>query len=349
MSANGEGQRNKDKAAPEPASSNGRRRKAVATLRSAFSVTDSGAVLEAAGALPSARTPASRAVYGASTAQEDALTRRMRQDQAVGPRAAGLLQTAQHAIRLWLCKDEDVLEMPGPVRAFLQDAAGNATLWAHNLETIDRLQGDNADAEARQHNIYRAAQSLQQQPFSDAVRAACSVLPTQSTPTTEKIFGRTIQDWFRIQLVLSPNSDSVFRSAVSRMGRGASLQDLLEDVGWGSPECKLDTDGKWFVDNVCFDEPEGSEGLSRARRQAVKRLHAAAQEYQKLGGPGTTVLVHVVPAGGGPLQTLDAGGTLRKLYQSGLSPVSPLCARPRLACPRTPPQQSMTSNIDVLW
>ena len=136
---------------------------------------------------PSGCAPASRAIYGASTAQEDALTRSMRQGQAVGPRAAAFLQTAQKAIRLWVCKDEGVLEMPGQVRAFLQDAAGSATLWTQNLATIDRLQGRNVDDGAMQHTMYTAAQSLRQQRFSDAVRAACAALPTQSPPTTERL------------------------------------------------------------------------------------------------------------------------------------------------------------------
>ena len=65
--------------------------------------------------------------------------------------------------------------------------------WNRCLEIIDRLQGDDVDEADTRHAMYNAAQALQQNPFSAAVQAASSALPTQAKDSTARLFGRSIK------------------------------------------------------------------------------------------------------------------------------------------------------------
>ena len=191
--------------------------------------------------------------------------------------------------------------------------------WNRCLEIIDRLQGDDVDEADTRHAMYNAAQALQQNPFSAAVQAASSALPTQAKDSTARLFGRSIKDWFRIQTVLS--APSVFQDALSGMGPGASVDDLLQHVNWASCACTLDEDGEWFVTEVLLQD--GESALAKARRVELRKMREASQRYQDLTATGTTVLVYVVPARGGRIQTLDGQGALRALRQSAVSKVTP--------------------------
>jgi RNase P/RNase MRP subunit POP5 len=96
-------------------------------------------------------------------------------------------------------------------------------------------------------------------------------------------------------------------------------------VRWHTRGCTLDEDSKWFVAEVLLQGQDASgQTLARARRHALNRIHAAAEQYRALGPPGTEVLVHVVPTSGSigvPIKELDRKGALHNLYQSTLPAV----------------------------
>ena len=298
------------------------RQKSVATART-FAATHPSQVLAAGRELPNARAASVRAVYGSSAAEEDALARKLRTGQVVRPRAAALLQRAQAAIRAWLCTDSDILQMTKPLREFLRGAAGSAGQWQQHLQIIDRLQGQGVDEGLRSHALYGDAQALAQHPFSASVQAAVSALPSQATPITFMQNGRSISDWVRIQKVLSPPAP--IHVALSAVRPRATVEDLLQHVRWYTRDCTLDEDSKWFVAEVLLQGQDASgQTLARARRHALNRIHAAAEQYRALGPPGTEVLVHVVPTSGSigvPIKELDRKGALHNLYQSTLPAV----------------------------